>query len=107
MGNVSSADILAGLKTDHSPITLNISLHSNPKGRGFWKLNTSFLTDTDYIDMIKLSIRHRKNIEMMIQSTHLREKSISYAIGKKRQTVIKEFQRIGLWTNLHISKIVT
>ena len=106
MGNVSSAGILPGLKTDHSPITLNISLHSNPKGRGFWKLNTSFLTDTDYIDMIKLSIRHRKN-EMMIQSTHLREKSISYAIGKKRQTVNKEFQRIGLLTNLHISKIVT
>lgn len=56
MGNVSSADILPGLKTDHSPITLNISLHSNSKGRGFWKLNSSFLTDTDHIDMIKLTI---------------------------------------------------
>lgn len=56
MGNVYSADILAGLKTDHSLITLSISLHSNHKGRGFWKLNTSVLTDTDYIDMIKLTI---------------------------------------------------
>ena len=43
MGNVSSADILPGLKTDHSLLTLSISSHSNPKGRGFWKLNTSFL----------------------------------------------------------------
>ena len=40
MGNVASADILSGFKTDHSLITLNISLHSNPRGRGFWKLNT-------------------------------------------------------------------
>lgn len=56
MGNVYSADILAGLKTDHSLITLSISLHSNHKGRDFWKLNTSVLTDTDYIDMIKLTI---------------------------------------------------
>ena len=43
MGNVSSVDILPGLKTDHSLLTLSISSHSNPKGRGFWKLNTSFL----------------------------------------------------------------
>ena len=53
MGNVSSADILSGLKTDHSLITLSISLHFNPKERGFWKLNTSFfITDTDYVNDI-------------------------------------------------------
>ena len=31
MGNVSSADILPGLKTDYSLITLSISLHSTPR----------------------------------------------------------------------------
>ena len=44
MSNVSSANILPGFKTNHSMITLNISLHSNPRGRGFWKLNTSLLS---------------------------------------------------------------
>ncbi|CAH3177276.1 unnamed protein product, partial [Porites lobata] len=38
--NIINAEIL-GYKTDHSMITLQISLHSNTRGRGFWKLNTS------------------------------------------------------------------
>ncbi|CAH3177279.1 unnamed protein product, partial [Porites lobata] len=37
--NIINAEIL-GYKTDHSMITLQISLHSNTRGRGFWKLNT-------------------------------------------------------------------
>ena len=57
---VSSADILPGFKTDHSLITINISLHSNPRGRGFWKLNTSLLVGADYIDLIKRTIRQTK-----------------------------------------------
>lgn len=31
----------SGFKTDDSVITLNLSVHSNPRGNGFWKLNTS------------------------------------------------------------------
>ena len=101
MGNVASADILPGFKTDHSLITLNISLQSNPRGRGFWKLNTSLLTDTDYIDMIKLTIEQTKeeyrndssvNPSLLWETIKVkaREKSISYAIGKKRNVVDKE-----------------
>ena len=36
--DVTHADILPGFKTDHSMITLNVALHSNPRGNGFWKL---------------------------------------------------------------------
>lgn len=43
--NITQADIIPGFKTDHSMITLCLSLHSNPRGKGFWKLNTSFLSD--------------------------------------------------------------
>ena len=32
--NIINAEILAGYKTDHSMITLQISLHSNTRGRG-------------------------------------------------------------------------
>ena len=101
MGNVSSADILPGLKTDHSLITLSICLHSNHRGRGFWKRNTSFLTDTDYIDMIKLTIDQTQkeyrndttvNPSLLWEMIKMkvREKSISYWIGKKRQVVNRE-----------------
>jgi len=33
-------------------ITLQLSLHSNLRGRGFWKLNTSFLKDEEYAKQI-------------------------------------------------------
>ena len=40
--NTVGADISPGYKTDHSIITLQISLQFNNRGRGFWKLNTFF-----------------------------------------------------------------
>ncbi|CAH3020822.1 unnamed protein product, partial [Porites evermanni] len=61
LGSITSANILPGFKTDHSMITLNISLHSNPRGPGFWKLNTSLLADKDYIDLIRLTIQETEN----------------------------------------------
>ena len=42
-------------------ITLNISLHSNPRGPGFWKLNTSLLTEIDYVNQIKSVIQETQN----------------------------------------------
>ena len=47
MCSVASANISAGYKTDHSLIDIRIALHSNPRGPGFWKLNTCFLTEID------------------------------------------------------------
>ena len=39
-------------------ITFQISLHCNINfgGRGFWKLNTSFLSETEYVNQIKSTI---------------------------------------------------
>ena len=54
--NIINAEILAGYKTDHSMITLQISLHSSTRGWGFWKLNTSFLSETEYVNQIKSTI---------------------------------------------------
>ena len=50
--NTINADILPGYKTDHSMITLHISLHSNTRGQWFWKLNTLFISDKNYVDQI-------------------------------------------------------
>ena len=57
VNNVTNADTNPGYKTDHSMITLNFSLHSNSRGPGFWKLNTSFLTEIDYVNQIKSVIQ--------------------------------------------------
>ena len=53
-------DIVPGYKTDHSMIALIISLHSNQRGNGFWKLNTSLLSDEDYVKLIKSTIHQTK-----------------------------------------------
>ena len=57
IGDVTNADIVPGYKTDHSMITLDLSLHTNRRGPGLWKLNTSFLTETGYVNLIKATIK--------------------------------------------------
>ena len=57
ISTTSRADILPGFKTDHSLITLHLINSTNPRGPGFWKLNTSFLSDEEYIDLIKKTIK--------------------------------------------------
>ena len=101
LGNVTLTDILPGFKTDHSMIILKISLHSNPRGPGFWKLNTSLLADTNYIELIKLTIQQTReeyenddsiNPSLLWDMIKLkvREKSLIFASAKKRNTVHKE-----------------
>ena len=47
---ITNADILPGFKTDH------LANNANPKGPGFWKVNTSFLLDEEYVGLIKNAI---------------------------------------------------
>ena len=60
IGNINTADIVPGYKTDHSMITIEITTNFNPRGPGFWKLNTSFLSDNNYITKIKDTIQQTK-----------------------------------------------
>ena len=55
--NITQADIIPGFKSDHSMITLSLSLHSNPSGKGFWKLNTSLLAEARYFEEIRATIQ--------------------------------------------------
>ena len=104
--DVTHADILPGFKTDHSMVTLNVALHSNPRGKGFWKLNTSLLSEMRYVQEIKTAIESTVNqyeddtsvnpvllwemIKLKVQ-----EKSISYAAHKKRQQrIVKKFWNV-------------
>ena len=57
----TKADILAGYKTDHSLITLHLANNNNPRGPGFWKLNASFLLDSEYVNLIKKTIAEVAN----------------------------------------------
>ena len=52
---VANAEISPGYKMDHSMITISINTNTHPRGRGFWKLNTS-LNDKEYVNQIKETI---------------------------------------------------
>ena len=55
-GKVSKCDILLGYKRDHSLCNIEINFYTNPRGPGFWKLNSSLLGEIDYVNDIKSSI---------------------------------------------------
>ena len=101
MCSVTSANISAGYKTDHSLIDIKIALHSNLRGPGYWKLNTSFLTDIDYVTQIRDVIKKtheeyrdddtvNKGLLWEMMKLKIREQSIKYATAKKVQMSRRE-----------------
>ena len=94
---------MAGYKTDHSMITSSLAQHSNPRGPGFWKLNTSFLTEIHYINQIKSTIKatleEYKNDDSVnpallweMITLNVREKLLYYAKTKIRKTNQRELE---------------
>ena len=83
-------------------ITVRINTATNPRGRGFWKLNTHLLTKSEYINLIRKTITDisKENegqnevdeillwdvIKMQIRAT-----SIQYAKEKKSRLKQKEY----------------
>ena len=98
---VANADITPGYKTDHSMITLGLTIQSNPKGPGLWKLNTSFLSEIEYVNKVKLIInettqQYKDDNEVddsllweMIK-LKIRELPIKYGSYKKTQQKTKQ-----------------
>ena len=98
----SNAEILPGYRTDHSMITVRINTATNPRGPGFWKLNTHLLTESEYINLIRKTITDVSKeyegqnevdeillwdvIKMQIRAT-----SIQYAKDKKSRLKQKEY----------------
>ena len=94
MSSITNADILPGYKTDHSLITIHLVSNSNPRGPGFWKLNKSFLLDSEYIELIKKTIdefakeyRNNDDVDAVLlwdtMKIHIRSSSVKYAREKK------------------------
>ena len=101
MCNVTHAGITMGLKTDHSLITIRAALHSNQRGPGYWKLNTSFFSDVNYVNQIRTTIKKvtdeyvnddNVNPTLMWEMIKLkiREQSIKYAKDRRTKTSRRE-----------------
>ena len=53
---ISTVDIKAGYKSDHSILELNIYLNKFEVGKGVWKFNTNLLKDLEYVNLINKTI---------------------------------------------------
>ena len=53
MCNITYTDISAGFKTDHSMVTIQVALHTNPRRPG--------LTESEYINQIRTTIQGVKD----------------------------------------------
>ena len=73
---------------------------SHPRGRGFWKFNTSLLKDLDYVNTIKSEIKEtieqNQNLNPLILwdflKCHIRGETIAYSSfqSRKRKDRVKE-----------------
>ena len=92
---VIGADITMGFKTDHPMIVINVALHSNERGSGYWKLNTSFLSEIDCVNQIRSVVKnvhdeykHDNNMNPALLweviKLKIREQSLRYAANKKK-----------------------
>ena len=90
-GFVNNAEITPGFKTDHSVVQLSWTKGSQPRGRGFWKFNTSLLID--YVNLIKSEIKgtieQNQNLDPMLLSDflkcHIRGTTIAYSSTKSKK----------------------
>ena len=95
---IETADILPGLKSDHSLLKLTILLENQPnRGRGLWKLNISLLQDDNYIKLIKSTIQEGRLDISNLGAKHMawdyikcriRTESISFSIKKIKNNMI-------------------
>ena len=54
---VTNADIIPGILSDHSIITMDIDFSKFKRGRGFFKFNSSLCKEIQYVDLVKDTIK--------------------------------------------------
>ena len=54
---IHNVDILPACYSDHCPILLEIDFAKFSRGKGFWKMNNSLLSDQEYVGIIKRTIK--------------------------------------------------
>ena len=88
---ITNADILPW---HHPLITIHLASNNKPRGPGFWKLNTSFLLDSEFIELIKKTIdevamenRNNDDVDAVLlwdtMKMQIRSSSLKYAREKK------------------------
>ena len=64
-----SFEVKPGYRSDHSILELSFSVSKFKRGKGTWKLNTSFLKEKEFVDLVKKCIKEEyKNYAIPVYS---------------------------------------
>ena len=77
---IQSAKIVPSYCSDHSGIELEVDFSKFVRGRGFWKFNTSLLSDPQYVEKIKSVIKRVVAQYAIINGNHNFYESVSEEI---------------------------
>ena len=94
--NISKADIIPGIRSDHSAIVLSIKPTKSIEegGPNFWKFNNSLLNNTDFTNGLKLFIENYISKECEeIKCSQVRWEYTKYKI---KQWSIKKSKEIAI-----------
>ena len=90
---IEHSSILPGFKSDHSLICIKFIVQENQRGKGFWKLNCSHLSDLEYVRDIKnvitttAEINYEANANLLWDTIKMavRGESIKFGARKKKE----------------------
>ena len=93
---------IPGIKTDHRAFYMCIELNPNERGRGYWKLNTKYLQDLDYLQLIN------QEIEQTLVATEIKSPTDRWEILKERiRKVSQQYcRKVGSENRLIISQLL-
>ena len=75
--------IIPGYRTDHSVVTLELTLNENERGRGYLKFNNSLLKDHTYIQIVKDTISDVKQTYATNNNDYLDNQQSEYSINSQ------------------------
>ena len=80
---IYATNIIPGYRTDHSGVTLELTLNENERGRGYWKFNNSLLKDHSYIQIVKDTISDVKQTYATNNNDNLDNQQSEYSINSQ------------------------
>jgi hypothetical protein len=100
-------DILPAMRTDHSAVILKLNLNTcePQRGRGYWKFNSSLLSDVVYTNEMKANIvKCRQSVQQITDSRakweflkfNIRDFTINYSKSKSKKARTRENKLLSL-----------
>ena len=90
LSSVKDANIYQATKTDHKIISVTFDFDISPRGPGFWKLNSSLLSDTNYKSSISDLITQKWEEHSSIEDLRVRWDLLKFEVQSKTISFAKD-----------------